>query len=143
MKPSLQSLTTTEKSPMINKTDLEAFGYWTPDEDFDTFVRSEFDTYQLAVDELMLTSGDNRLMENTLGLVGETGEIAEKIKKHIRDGNPLDTADMAKELGDVLFYLAGLAYHLGISLSDIANGNLEKLYDRQKRGVLQGSGDNR
>jgi len=113
---------------MINETDLIAF---------------DFDDYQDRVNELMLTTGDKRLMENTLGLVGETGEIAEKIKKHIRDGNSLDTADMTKELGDALFYLAGLAYHLGISLSDIANGNLEKLYDRQKRGVLQGSGDNR
>ena len=128
---------------MINETDLDAFGYWAPDDDFTEFARSDFDNYQLAVDELMLTTGTTRLMENTLGLVGETGEVAEKLKKHIRDGTPLDKEGMTKELGDVLFYLAGLGYHLDIRLSDIANMNLEKLYDRQKRGVLQGSGDNR
>ena len=113
---------------MINETDLIAF---------------DFDDYQDKVNELMLTTGDKRLMENTLGLVGETGEIAEKIKKHIRDGNSLDTADMTKELGDALFYLAGLAGYFGIRFSSVASTNLNKLYDRKKRGVLQGSGDNR
>lgn len=113
---------------MINETDLIAF---------------DFDDYQDRVNELMLTTGDKRLMENTLGLVGETGEIAEKIKKHIRDGNSLDTADMTKELGDALFYLAGLAGHFGIRFSSVVSTNLNKLYDRKKRGVLQGSGDNR
>ena len=111
---------------MINETDLSAFDY-----------------YQGEVNKLMLTTGNKRLMENTLGLVGETGEVAEKIKKHIRDGNSLDTADMTKELGDALFYLAGLAGHLGIRFSSVASTNLTKLYDRKKRGVLQGSGDNR
>lgn len=111
---------------MINETDLTAFDY-----------------YQDEVNKLMLTTGQKRLMENTLGLVGETGEVAEKIKKHIRDDKPIDTQDMEKELGDALFYLVGLAGYFGVSFSSVASTNLNKLYDRKKRGVLQGSGDNR
>ncbi len=83
----------------------------------------------------------------TLGLAGETGEVAEKIKKIIRDkGGHLSAADkiaIAKELGDVLWYLANLASELGLSLNDIAQTNLEKLRSRQARGKLHGSGDNR
>lgn len=123
---------------MINSTDLEAFDYYTPAPD-----SNDFDTYQEEVEKLMVTTGLQRLMENSLGLVGETGEIAEKLKKHIRDGRELDRSDMEKELGDALFYLAGLAGYFGFSLGSVASTNLKKLHDRKKRGVLQGSGDNR
>lgn len=78
-----------------------------------------------------------------IGLMGETGEVAEKIKKHIRDGTPLDKEDLKKELGDVLWYVSNLATDLGISLDDIAYTNLKKVADRQARGVTHGSGDNR
>ena len=82
-----------------------------------------------------------------LGLVGETGEVADKIKKVIRDdGGKLSEEkrrDIEKELGDVLWYLANLATELNLSLDEIALKNLEKLQDRQDRGVLRGSGDNR
>lgn len=82
-----------------------------------------------------------------LGLTGEIGEIAEKFKKLVRDKNSdikqLDLNDMGKELGDVLWYLAVLADFLGMSLEDIAQANLTKLADRQKRDALGGSGDNR
>jgi NTP pyrophosphatase (non-canonical NTP hydrolase) len=83
----------------------------------------------------------------TLGLVGEAGEVAEKIKKILRDkGGILDEeaiAGLHKELGDVLWYLATLATELGLSLGDVAEGNLIKLQIRKVWGVLRGAGDNR
>ena len=82
-----------------------------------------------------------------LGLAGEAGEVAEHAKKAIRDdaGNITDErrAAMAKELGDVLWYVAQLASELGLNLDEIAHGNLEKLLSRQRRSVLWGSGDER
>lgn len=82
----------------------------------------------------------------TLGLVGEAGEIANKVKKVIRDNKPIDDAfkeDMKAELGDVLWYVARLSDEFGIKLDDIASYNMAKLLDRLKRNVIQGSGDNR
>lgn len=83
----------------------------------------------------------------TLGLVGEAGEVAEKIKKVLRDdGGEVSSekrVEIEKELGDVLWYLAQVASELGLSLEDIAQKNLEKLSSRKERGVLGGSGDNR
>ena len=104
---------------------------------------TELNNYQEQVESLILTEGVTRIVENTLGLVGETGEIAEKIKKSFRDGTEIDCDDIAKELGDVLFYVAALASVYEIKLSDIAATNLNKLFDRKERNVLQGSGDNR
>ena len=82
-----------------------------------------------------------------LGLVGETGEIAEKFKKIYRDRKGVFTAEdekeMTKELGDVLWYMSVICTYLGISLQDVAELNIEKLQSRQKRGMLKGSGDNR
>jgi NTP pyrophosphatase (non-canonical NTP hydrolase) len=83
----------------------------------------------------------------TLGLVGEAGEVAEKVKKIIRDKNSkLDRETkeaIKKELGDVLWYLAQIATELNFSLEEIARINLEKLFSRKKRGKIKGSGDNR
>lgn len=82
-----------------------------------------------------------------LGLVGESGEIAEKVKKLIRDNNSdlaqLDRDDIAAELGDVLWYTAVLASFLDLSLDDVAQRNIDKLADRQRRAVIGGSGDHR
>jgi NTP pyrophosphatase (non-canonical NTP hydrolase) len=74
--------------------------------------------------------------------VGEGGEFSEKVKKWIRDG-VIDKRLAAKELGDVLWYLTASAKELGYRLQDIAEMNLVKLYDRKKRDVLNGSGDER
>jgi NTP pyrophosphatase (non-canonical NTP hydrolase) len=82
-----------------------------------------------------------------LGLAGEAGEVAEHVKKVVRDdGGMIDDerrAAMSKELGDVLWYVAQLASELGLELEDIARENLEKLFSRQRRGMLSGSGDDR
>ena len=82
-----------------------------------------------------------------LGLMGETGEIAEKFKKIYRDKNsefsPEDAIEMTKELGDVLWYVSVVCTYLGISLQDVADLNIKKLQSRMQRGALKGSGDNR
>jgi NTP pyrophosphatase (non-canonical NTP hydrolase) len=82
------------------------------------------------------------LSYTALGLTGEAGEFAEKIKKWIRDGK-LDKPLTVKELGDVLWYLTASARELGYSLQDVAEINAVKLLDRKNRGALQGSGDTR
>lgn len=82
-----------------------------------------------------------------LGLAGEAGEVAEHAKKAIRDDagqvSEERRAAMAKELGDVLWYVAQLASELKLDLDEIAQANLDKLLSRQQRGVLSGSGDDR
>jgi NTP pyrophosphatase (non-canonical NTP hydrolase) len=83
----------------------------------------------------------------TLGLTNEAGEVAGKIKKIFRDkGGVISAADreaLKAELGDVLWYLAQVATELGLSLVEIADGNIEKLLDRQARSKIQGDGDDR
>ena len=83
----------------------------------------------------------------TLGLTGEAGEVSDKVKKVIRDNNSVFTEDrkkeIAKEVGDVLWYIATLSHDIGYKLEDIAKMNYEKLRSRQLRGKLHGSGDNR
>jgi NTP pyrophosphatase (non-canonical NTP hydrolase) len=82
-----------------------------------------------------------------LGLSGETGEVAEKFKKIIRDKNGVvseeDRAEIAKELGDVIWYLSQICTELDLSFESIAENNLKKLKDRQNRNTLKGNGDNR
>lgn len=81
------------------------------------------------------------------GLTGEVGEIAEKFKKKLRGGGSLTEFqgddEIAKELGDVMWYLVSMADVLGYSGSDILRLNVAKLKDRQARGVVHGEGDNR
>ena len=81
-----------------------------------------------------------------LGL-GEAGEVQGKIKKIIRDDGGIITPegidDIKKELGDNLWYIASMCENLGITLEDVANTNIEKIHDRDSRGVRRGSGDNR
>ena len=91
-------------------------------------------------------AGEN-LVYPTLGLAGEAGEVAEKVKKLLRDDGGVMSnerrAALAGELGDVLWYVAQVATEAGLDLEEIAQGNLEKLLSRQQRGVLSGSGDAR
>ena len=91
----------------------------------------------------------NQAMEYlTLGLTGEAGEIANKVKKFIRDGAAQDEylakrIEIGYEIGDVLWYCAVLAKEMEMDLGHIMENNLQKLADRKKRGTLSGSGDNR
>ena len=101
------------------------------------------DDYSLWVEGKIMTDGETRLIENTLGLIGESGEIAEKIKKLLRDNSKVEAKDIIKELGDVALYLTALANYFGSSLEEVLKLNMIKLNDRQERGVLSGSGDNR
>ena len=91
-------------------------------------------------------AGEN-LVYPTLGLAGEAGEVAEKVKKLLRDDGGVMSderrAALAGELGDVLWYVAQVATEAGLDLQEIAQGNLDKLLSRQQRGVLSGSGDAR
>lgn len=112
-----------------------------------------FNDYQdsTATTAIYPGAGDENSYEGlsyaTLGLVGEAGEIANKVKKIARDNEGVignaTRAKLADELGDFLWYAAQLATQLGIDLSAAAEGNLAKLADRADRGVLQGSGDTR
>jgi NTP pyrophosphatase (non-canonical NTP hydrolase) len=89
----------------------------------------------------------NNFVYPVLGLVGESGEVAKKVKKLIRDSNseitPEARENIKKELGDVLWYLSAVAYEFDLDLDEIAESNLFKLKDHKNRDVLQGSGDNR
>jgi NTP pyrophosphatase (non-canonical NTP hydrolase) len=107
------------------------------------------DDYQKRALTTVITSGDmfKDSLHWVLGINGEAGEVAEKVKKIIRDKNgkmtQQDKQELAKEIGDVLWYLAVFAHDLGFSLDDIARQNLDKLKSRKARGVLGGDGDNR
>lgn len=80
----------------------------------------------------------------TLGLVGESGEVSEKVKKAIREDEDAEyLREVERELGDVLWYLARLADELGVGLDEIAQQNLRKLRDRQSRDAIRGQGDQR
>ncbi|PJE73656.1 MAG: hypothetical protein COV02_01440 [Candidatus Terrybacteria bacterium CG10_big_fil_rev_8_21_14_0_10_41_10] len=89
----------------------------------------------------------NNFTYPTLGLAGEAGEVADKIKKVLRDKGGVVSEEtkqeLEKELGDVLWYLSQIASELGLSLENVAMKNIEKIYSRLERGKLGGSGDNR
>jgi len=107
---------------------------------------NEFKEYQK---QAMVTAKESarNLPYMALGVAGEAGEIANKAKKVIRDQcgviTPEFKATMIGEIGDVMWYCAGLCEVLGIELSSVAEANIAKLKDRQARGTIGGSGDNR
>lgn len=78
----------------------------------------------------------------TLGLAGEAGEVANKVKKIVRDGK-LDKEAIGSEIGDCLWYIAAICKDLGLRMEDVAQANLDKLRQRQEKGTLSGSGDTR
>ena len=107
-----------------------------------------FDEYQNLASSTAIYPKKYETIYPALGLCGEAGEVAEKVKKSIRDG--LDFYEkkrfkeaLTKELGDVLWYISALANDLEISLNDIAEQNIEKLASRKKRNMIGGSGDDR
>lgn len=109
-----------------------------------------FNEYQKFTWSTRIYPPEQGIVYNTFGLAGETGEICEKLKKLIRDKNrnlnslsSAEKLEIAKELGDVQWYLATLAKELGFTLQKIININYEKLTSREKRNKLKGSGDSR
>ena len=107
---------------------------------------SDLDMYQRVAKTTAIYPREQAIVYPTLGLTGEAGEVANKVKKLLRDGyenNKDYRGELAKELGDCLWYISILADDIGFKLSDIANTNLDKLLDRANRGKLSGSGDNR
>ena len=108
----------------------------------------DFQTYQKKARETAKypNLGSNNIYP-TLGLVGEAGEVAEKVKKVIRDKNSIFDEEsklaIKKELGDVLWYLSNLCTEFNFSLEDVALNNLEKLKLRAAKGKISGSGDDR
>lgn len=107
-----------------------------------------FEEYQkLSRTTAIYPNKDNNFIYPTLGLAGEAGEVAEKIKKVLRDKDGLidesARTELAKELGDILWYVSNLAAELKLPLEGIASGNIEKIFSRKDRGVITGSGDDR
>jgi len=107
-----------------------------------------FDEYQKeAAKTAKYPDIGNNYVYPTLGVVGEAGEIAEKVKKIIREDkgkiSKTKKKEIKKEMGDVLWYLSKLADELKLSFNDIAETNVKKLNSRAERNVIHGSGDNR
>ncbi len=112
----------------------------------------DFDKYQFSTAKYDLSDKTNDLkavgfIEKVLGLTGEAGETADKIKKILRDKDGVMSSEdrdlIAKELGDTLWYIAAIARYLDLSLSEIAKSNIDKLENRYQRNKIHGEGDKR
>lgn len=107
----------------------------------------EVSKYQEIVDKTAIYPKEIGLLYCTLGLCGESGEVAEKVKKLYRDSQGVVTEDfkntIIKELGDVLWYVTAIANELGVPLSWVLAKNYEKLIGRRATNTLHGSGDDR
>lgn len=108
----------------------------------------KLDEYQQLAMKTAIFPKNESFSYTTLGLVGEAGEIANKVKKFIRDGYDQEELhqkkeEVADELGDVLWYVAAVAEVMGTNLEAVAKNNLWKLAERQRKGTLRGSGDKR
>lgn len=103
--------------------------------------------YQEAALRTAIYSQERAIVYPTLGLTGEAGEVADKVKKTIRDNAAVFSSerreDIAKELGDVMWYVATLARDLGYTLEQVAQMNIKKLASRAARNQIHGSGDDR
>jgi len=106
-----------------------------------------FSEYQNFTKTTSIYKGEKKWIPLTLGLVGESGEVAEKVKKILRDKNGEISEetknDLIREIGDVLWYISELSRELAFPLEDVAKINMEKLQSRKDRNKLHGEGDNR
>jgi NTP pyrophosphatase (non-canonical NTP hydrolase) len=110
----------------------------------DSFGMSLFDDYSDMTERTAQYPVDRELEYLTLGLVGEAGEVANKVKKILRgDPNNPPDSEIAKEIGDLLWYADRLCTYLGSSLQEVMQQNIDKLEDRLKRGTIKGTGDSR
>lgn len=103
--------------------------------------------YQEGARSTAIYPQESVIVYPTLGLTGEAGEVADKVKKVIRDNNLEFSAErkhqIALELGDVMWYAAALAHDLGYTLEEVCQMNLDKLASRMQRDKIHGSGDER
>ena len=102
-------------------------------------------TYQAEALKTAIYPKENAVAYAVLGIVGEAGEIANKVKKILRgDKNVAELKEQTiAEIGDVMWYLAALAHELDTDLSTIASDNIKKLHSRYERGLIKGAGDQR
>lgn len=116
----------------------------------------EINEYQKMALETAVYPKEFKTIYPALGMNVEAGEVADKVKKVLRDSEVIvrdgsvaiilpdaKREELAKEVGDVLWYVATMAYDLGYTLEEIATMNYQKLKSRQQRHQLNGSGDNR
>ena len=105
----------------------------------------DFKEYQEQAVKTAIYGAGSTIIYPALGLGNEAGEVLGKIKKVLRDKDGVfeDNKEIGKEIGDVLWYIAALCRDLNLSMDTIAQENIEKLLDRQKRNVIGGSGDDR
>ena len=118
---------------MINESDLEAFEYYNS---------NQMDDYMRAAASTAIYKQQHAVIYPALGLAAEAGEVANKVKKIIRD-DTFNRDAIADEIGDCLWYIAALCRDLNVSMQEVADNNIKKLRDRQRRGKIAGSGDNR
>ena len=108
---------------------------------------SDFNSYQRSASGTAIYPEQHRITYPALGMAGEAGEVANKVKKLVRDGMDKMPSDwreqIAGELGDVLWYCAAIATDLNMSLGQVAMSNKNKLSSRKQRGVIGGFGDKR
>ena len=123
------------RKDMISQDDIEVFKFY----DKADLTLTE---YQNASASTAIYPASVQILYPTLGLAGEAGEVANKVKKIVRDGK-LDKEGIASELGDCLWYIAAVCRDLGINMGDVAADNLAKLAKRKQNNTLQGNGDNR
>ena len=113
----------------------------------DKYDMVDFNSYQRSASSTAIYPDQHKIIYPALGMAGEAGEVANKVKKLIRDGPDKrpDTwrEDIASEIGDVLWYCAALADDLNLMLGMIAAQNLNKLQKRKAKGTIGGSGDTR
>ena len=117
---------------MITQDDIDAWRQY----------QMTFEEYQIEAEKTAIYPKEHEIVYPALGLAGEAGEVANKVKKMLRDGK-FDREDVAAEVGDCLWYIAALCRDLHFDMTDLAQHNLNKLKSRMDRGTIQGSGDKR
>jgi NTP pyrophosphatase (non-canonical NTP hydrolase) len=120
---------------MITQEDIDAFKRFN---DIDYLMNE----YQDMAASTAIYKVEHQVIYPALGLAAEAGEVANKVKKILRDGK-FDREGISDEIGDCLWYIAALCRDLNVDLSEVAKNNLSKLRDRKERGTLKGSGDKR
>lgn len=144
-KDQLVVVTRDELIRLVGHEDVDQYIY---DNGYKDYSDETFNNYQEMTAQTAKYPPQMALIYLSLGIASEAGEVAGKMKKWVRDGDSKMTREewvqaMSSEIGDVLWYAARLADELGLSLSQIAEENMDKLLDRKARGVIGGSGDNR